>query len=87
MLREVQDDPDLVVQVARPGGSWSRLDGTPIAVADGYAIEAGGDVIATVQLGWDSLRTTAPRRRRACSLGADRGESPPPRPTRCPHRS
>lgn len=56
VLRGVQDDPDLVVQVARPDGSWSRLDGTPIAVGDGYAIEAGGDVIAKVQLGWDSRR-------------------------------
>ena len=56
VLRRVEDDPDLVVHLARPDGGWSRLDGTPSTDPDGYAIEAGGDVIAKVALGWDSAR-------------------------------
>lgn len=57
VLRAVQDDPDLVVHLARPDGSWTRPDGAPIAEPPhGFAIEAGGDVIARVTLGWDSAR-------------------------------
>jgi len=56
VLRDVQDDPDLVVQVGRPDGTWTGLDGTPVGASQGFAIEAGGDVIARIELGWDSLR-------------------------------
>ena len=57
VLRKVQDDPDLVVHLARPDGRWSTLDGESVAEPpDGFAIEAGGDVIARVSLGWDSAR-------------------------------
>lgn len=57
VLRKVQDDPDLVVYLARPDGNWTRLDGAPVAEPpDGIGIEAGGDVIARVSLGWDSAR-------------------------------
>ena len=44
VLRKVQDDPDLVVYLARPDGNWTRLDGAPVAEPpDGIGIEAGGD--------------------------------------------
>lgn len=64
VLRQVHDDPGLVVQVARPDGGWSLLDGTPVSSPEGFALEAGGDVIARVHLGWDSLRA----RRRIADL-------------------
>lgn len=64
VLRQVHHDPDLVVQVARPDGAWSLLDGTPVDRPEGFALEAGGDVIARVRLGWDSARA----RRRIADL-------------------
>ncbi len=56
VLRRVQDDPKLEVLVARPDGAWARLDGVVVPEPSGFAIEAGGDVIAKVRLGWDSAR-------------------------------
>ena len=64
VLRQVQDDPDLVVTLARPDGGWARLDGTTVPEPDGFAIEAGRDVIARLDLGWDSVRA----RRRIADL-------------------
>ncbi len=64
VLRQVQDDPGLVVTLARPDGGWARLDGTTVPEPDGFAIEAGGDVIARLHLGWDSVRA----RRRIADL-------------------
>ena len=56
VLRQVQDDPDLEVQLLRPDGSWVRVDGTAAETSEGFAIEAGGDIVARVRLGWDSAR-------------------------------
>lgn len=56
VLRRVEDDPELVVYLARPDGAWALLDGTSVPEPEGFAIEAGGDVIAKVALGWDSVR-------------------------------
>jgi len=64
VLREVQRDPDLAVQVVRPDGQWVRLDGTPVAKPQGFALEASGDVVARISLGWDSNRA----RRRLADL-------------------
>ena len=55
VLRTVQHDADLVVQVKTPSG-WARLDGTSITDPDGFALEAGGEVVAMIRLGWDSHR-------------------------------
>ena len=55
VLREVQDDADLVVQV-RTASGWARLDGTKVTEPEGLALEAGGEVVAMIRLGWDSRR-------------------------------
>lgn len=55
VLRDVQDDADLVVQV-RTASGWARLDGTPVTDPEGLALEAGGEVVAMIRLGWDSRR-------------------------------
>jgi signal transduction histidine kinase len=55
VLREVQDDADLVVHVSTASG-WTRLDGTPVTAPEGLALEAGGEVVAMIRLGWDSRR-------------------------------
>lgn len=65
VLRRAQGDRDLVVRLARPDGGWVRPDGTPDdGLADGVPVEAGGDVVAEVVLGWDSRRA----RRRLADL-------------------
>ncbi len=55
VLQAVQDDADLVVQVRTPSG-WARLDGSEVTNPDGFALEAGGQVVAMIRLGWDSRR-------------------------------
>jgi signal transduction histidine kinase len=55
VLQEVQDDPELVVQV-RTASGWARLDGTAVTDPVGLALEAGGEVVAMIRLGWDSRR-------------------------------
>ena len=49
VLQGVQNDPALSLTVARPYGGWARLDGTSVPRADGFDLEAGGDVIATIR--------------------------------------
>jgi signal transduction histidine kinase len=66
VLRQVQGDPGLALHLARPDGGWVRLDGTPSAAPVGFAIEAGGDVVAVVVLGRDSTRA----RRRLADVAA-----------------
>ena len=56
VLRVAMDDPGLVVHVARPTGGWAAVAGAPVAEPSGLAIEAGGDTIARVTLGRDSVR-------------------------------
>lgn len=56
VLREVQNDPGLVVQVRTPSGRWARLDGTPVSQPSGLALEADGEAVAMIHLGWDSRR-------------------------------
>lgn len=56
VLRVAMDDPGLVVHVARPTGGWAAVAGAPVAEPSGLAIEAGGDTIARVTLGTDSVR-------------------------------
>lgn len=56
VLREVQDDPALVLHLARPDGGWVRVDGTETPDADGLPVTAGDEVIARVRLGLDSAR-------------------------------
>ena len=55
VLQEVQDDAELVVQV-RTASGWARLDGNSVTDPDGLALEAGGEVVAMIRLGWDSRR-------------------------------
>ena len=55
VLQAVQDDAELVVQVRTPSG-WARLDGSSVAEPTGFALEAGGEVVAMIKLGWDSQR-------------------------------
>ena len=55
VLQLVQDDVDLVVQVKTPSG-WARLDGSDVTEPAGFALDAGGEVVAMIRLGWDSLR-------------------------------
>jgi signal transduction histidine kinase len=55
VLQEVQDDADLVVQV-RAASGWARLDGTSVMHPEGLALEAGGEIVAMIRLGWDSRR-------------------------------
>jgi signal transduction histidine kinase len=64
VLRAVQDDPQLVLYLARPDGGWVRSNGTPAPEARGFPIDAGGDIVARVSLGWDSARA----RRRLADL-------------------
>lgn len=56
VLREVQDDPGLVLHLARPDGGWVGVGGAAAPDAGGLPIEAGDDVIARVRLGFDSAR-------------------------------
>jgi signal transduction histidine kinase len=63
VLREAQGDPELRVALARPEG-WSDLDGVPVQEPVGFALEAGGDTIAVISLGWESARA----RRRVADL-------------------
>lgn len=63
VLREAQGDPDLRVLLARPGGGWVTMDGTPTQ-GEGFTLESGGDTIARIALGWESVRA----RRRIADL-------------------
>ena len=63
VLQEAQRDPGLRVALARPHG-WSDLHGTPVGEPAGFALEAGGDTIARITLGWESARA----RRRVADL-------------------
>ncbi len=56
VLQGVQGDPDLVLYVRTALGGWSRLDGCDVSQPDGFALEAGGEVVAVIHLGWDSRR-------------------------------
>jgi len=62
-LREAQGDPGLEVLLARPGGGWVTMDGTPTR-KEGFTLDAGGDTIARIALGWESARA----RRRIADL-------------------
>ncbi len=71
VLREAQGDPALRVLLIGPEGRWVGLDGTDdvagsdaTARSDGFTLEAGGDAIARVVLGWGSARA----RRRIADL-------------------
>ena len=63
VLREAQRDPELRVALARPDG-WSDLHGAAVDEPAGFALEAGGDTIARITLGWESARA----RRRIADL-------------------
>jgi signal transduction histidine kinase len=63
VLQEAQGDPGLRVAVARADG-WTDLRGRPVEEPAGFALEAGGDTIARITLGWDSARA----RRRVADL-------------------
>lgn len=59
VLREAQHDDDLTVLLARPDGSWMRIDGTaadPIESSHHLDLRAQDDVIARLVLGWSSAR-------------------------------
>lgn len=64
VLRETQGDPDLQILLARPEGGWVTMDGKP-ASGEGFTLEANGDGIARLVLGWNSMRA----RRRIAELG------------------
>ena len=55
VLQAVQHDADLVVQVRTPSG-WTRLDGSSVTDPSGFGLEADGEVVAMIRLGWDSRR-------------------------------
>lgn len=63
VLREAQRDPKLRLALARPNG-WTDLEGHAVDHPGGFALEAGGDTIARINLGWDSARA----RRRLAEL-------------------
>ena len=63
MLQEAQGDPGLRIALARPDG-WSDLRGVPVEEPVGFALEAGGDTIGMITLGWESARA----RRRIADL-------------------
>ena len=63
VLQEAQGDPKLRIALARPDG-WSDLHGVPVPEPAGFALEAGGDTIARISLGWESARA----RRRIADL-------------------
>ncbi|WP_309646981.1 histidine kinase [Nocardioides sp.] len=63
VLQEAQGDPGLRIALARPDG-WSDLRGVPVEEPVGFALEAGGDTIGMVTLGWESARA----RRRLADL-------------------
>jgi signal transduction histidine kinase len=63
VLRAAQGDPDLQVLLARPGGGWITMDGTP-HIREGFTVEVGGEIIAHIVLGWNSARA----RRRIADL-------------------
>lgn len=64
VLREAQGDPDLALVLRRPDGQWVRLSGEAVGAPDGIRVEVAGDLIAVVELGWDSARA----RRRIADL-------------------
>ena len=63
VLREAQGDPGLRIALSRADG-WSDLRGNPIKEPTGFALEASGDTIAKITLGWESARA----RRRIADL-------------------
>jgi len=63
VLQEAQGDPELRIALARPDG-WSDLHGVAVQEPVGFALEAGGDTIAVISLGWGSTRA----RRRIADL-------------------
>lgn len=63
VLRAAQGDLDLRVLLIGPGGGWVAMDGTA-ADGEGFTLEAGGDAIARIVLGWESARA----RRRIADL-------------------
>ncbi len=63
VLQEAQGDPGLRLALARPSG-WSDLRGAPVDDPQGFALEASGDTIAMLTLGWESARA----RRRVADL-------------------
>lgn len=64
VLREAQGDSSLRLLLASPEHGWVSVAGAPTAETDGFALEAGGDEIARIVLGWDSARA----RRRIAEL-------------------
>ncbi len=56
VLRGAQGDPDLTVLLADGDGRWVTMGGTPAVAVDGFTVEAGGEAIARIALGWDSAR-------------------------------
>ncbi len=63
VLREAQGDPGVRVALSRPDG-WTDLRGHPVDEPSGFDLEAGGDTIARISLGWESARA----RRRIADL-------------------
>jgi signal transduction histidine kinase len=63
VLREAQGDPELRIALARPDG-WSDLHGVSVEKPLGFDLQAGGDTIAMISLGWESARA----RRRVADL-------------------
>ena len=63
VLREAQGDPGVRVALSRPDG-WTDLHGHPVDEPSGFDLEAGGDTIARISLGWESARA----RRRIADL-------------------
>lgn len=64
VLRAAQRDPGLRLSLARPDGTWVDLRDGAVDDPGEFKVEAGGDVIARVRLGWDSARA----RRRLAAL-------------------
>ena len=55
VLEEAQGDPGLRVALSRPDG-WTDLHGHQVHEPTGFDLEAGGDTIARISLGWESAR-------------------------------
>src|SRR5262245_9330561 len=67
VLQTAQRDPDLrVALAAAPGGRWVNLRGEEVPEPEGFTLQAGGEVIARIQLGLRSART----QRRIADLAA-----------------
>jgi signal transduction histidine kinase len=64
VLRAAQRDPDLTVALAAPGGRWVDLRGREVTRPEGFTVQAGGEAIARITLGWESARA----RRRIADL-------------------